>query len=56
MKYTIYEDPITHRFALIKVPTPFVDGDTLPIPPAARWFDTLEEAQATLPLLFIQEA
>jgi hypothetical protein len=55
MKHTIYEDPITHKFALIKLPVKFADGDKLPIQPATRWFVTREEAVAALPELFNQE-
>ncbi len=52
MKHTIYEDPITHKFALLKVPSNFVDGDKLPIPPTAKWFTTQEDAVAALRGLF----
>lgn len=52
MKHTIYEDPITHKFALVKVPARFIAGDKLPIPPTARWLATREEAVAALPGLF----
>ena len=52
MKHTIYEDPITHKFALVKVPANFIDGDKLPIPPTARWLTTREDAVAALPGLF----
>lgn len=49
MKHTIYEDPVTRKFAWIAVPPQFADGDKLPIPPSAHWFDTREEAVAALP-------
>jgi len=49
MKHTIYEDPVTHKFALIAVPPRFIDGDKLPIPESIRWFNTREEAVAALP-------
>ena len=52
MKHTIYEDPVTHKFALIRLPDKFVDGDKLPVPPTARWFDSHEEAVAGLAELF----
>jgi hypothetical protein len=55
MKHTIYEDPITRKFALIRLPVNFADGDTLPIPPSARWFSTREEAVAALPELFNED-
>ena len=49
MKYTIYEDPLTHRFALLALPTRFVDGDSLPITDVDRWFGSCAEALAALP-------
>jgi hypothetical protein len=55
VKHTIYEDPITRRFALIRLPARFVDGDKLPIPPATHWFNTREEAMAALPELLNQD-
>ena len=55
MKHTIYEDPITHRFAILRVPPRFMDGDKLPILPTDRWFSTREEAIAALPDLFNQD-
>ena len=51
MKHTLYEDPITHRFALIRLPDKFADGVTVPIPPPDRWFSTRKEAVAALPEL-----
>ncbi len=48
MKHTIYEDPITHKFALIRLPSGFNEADKLPIPSTNRWFDTHEEAVAAL--------
>lgn len=55
MKHTIYEDPVTHRFAIIRVPVKFTDGDKLPIPPTARWFSTKDQAVAALPGLLDQD-
>jgi len=55
MKYTIYEDPITHKYALLRLPDKFVDGDRLPILPTDRWFDSHEEAIARLSELFNRE-
>jgi hypothetical protein len=56
MKYTIYEDPITHKFALLRLPDRFVDGDKLSILSTERWFDSREEAVAALPgLLNLEE-
>jgi hypothetical protein len=49
MKYTIYEDPRTHKFALLALPNLFVDGDKLPITDVDRWFGSREEAIAALP-------
>jgi hypothetical protein len=49
MKYTIYENPLTHTFALLALPARFVDGDPLPITDVDRWFASREEAIAALP-------
>ena len=51
MKHVIYEDPITRKFALVRLPDKFVEGDKLPILPTDRWFETREEALAALPQL-----
>ena len=51
MKHALYEDPITHKYALIRLPDKFADGDKLPILPTDRWFGTREEALAALPEL-----
>ena len=48
MKHTIYEDPITRKFAFVRLPPKFADGDKLTIPPIARWFSTRDEAVAAL--------
>jgi hypothetical protein len=55
MKHTLYEDPITHKFALIRLPAKFVEGDALPILPTDRWFETREQAVAALPSLLNQD-
>lgn len=55
MKHTIYEDPVTHKFALIRLPERFIEGDKLPILPTDRWFETREEVLAALPELFNRE-
>jgi hypothetical protein len=55
MKHAIYEDRITLKFALVRLPDNFMEGDTLPILPTARWFDSREEALAALPELFDHE-
>jgi hypothetical protein len=52
MRHTILEHPITHRFALVKVPARFVEGDKLPIPPDALWLATRADALAALAGLF----
>ena len=54
MKHTLYEDPVTHKFALIRLPDTFADGDLVPVLPTDRWFSTREEAVAALPELFNQ--
>ena len=54
MKYT-YEDPVTHKYALLRLPDKFVDGDRLPIVPTDRWFASREEAVAALPELLNRE-
>jgi hypothetical protein len=55
MKYTIYEDPITHKFTLLQLPNHFLDGDELSIPPTDQWFASHEEAVAALPGLLNRE-
>ena len=52
MRHTLYEDPITHKFALVKMPAKFIEGDKLPIPPTVHWFTTREGAVAALASLF----
>jgi hypothetical protein len=56
MKYTLYEDPVTHKFALVRLPDRFVNDDKLSILATERWFDNREEAIAALPELLNQEA
>jgi hypothetical protein len=51
MKHTIYEHPITHKFAIVRLPVKFADGDKLPILPTTQWFSTRDEALAVLPEL-----
>jgi hypothetical protein len=55
MKHTIYQDRITHKFAVIRLPAQFVEGEAVRVPPNARWFETREEALATLSDLFDQD-
>jgi hypothetical protein len=56
MRYTLYEHPVTHKFALVRLPDRFVDDDKLPILPTERWFDSREKAIAALPELLNREA
>lgn len=55
MKYVIYEDPVTRKFALLRLPDAFKDGDKVPILPTDRWFENHEEAVAALPELLNRE-
>jgi hypothetical protein len=55
MKYTIYEDPRTHAFALLALPYRFIDGDPLPVSGVQRWFGSREEAIAAVPDLLNRE-
>ena len=55
VKSTIYEDPVTHRFALIRLPDEFFEGDKVQVRPSDRWFESHEEAIAALPDLLNQE-
>jgi hypothetical protein len=52
MKYAIYEDPITHRFAHLPLPSRFADGDELPAVVIDRWFESHDAALAGLVELF----
>lgn len=55
MKYALYEDPHTHRFALLALPAKFVEGDQIPITDADQWFGSREEAVAAVPALLNRE-
>ena len=55
MRYTIYEDPVTHKFAFLPLPHRFADGDRLPAITTDRWFGSLVEAIAALPELLNRE-
>jgi hypothetical protein len=55
MQYTLYSDAITHKFALLRLPSGFVEGDKIPILATDRWFDSREEAVAALPELLNRE-
>lgn len=36
MRYTIYENPSTHQFAILKLPAQFLDGDRILVPSTVR--------------------
>jgi hypothetical protein len=55
MRYALYEDPLTRRFAFLLLPHRFVDGDKLPLAATDRWFDSREEAVRALPELLNRE-
>jgi hypothetical protein len=55
MKYMMYEDAITHRFALLPLPNRFVDGDAIPTITIDRWFDSHEAAVAALSELLTRD-
>jgi len=55
MKYTLYEDAITHKFAFLLLPSGFVDGDKLPIVATDQWFGSHAQAIAALPELLNRE-
>jgi hypothetical protein len=55
VRYTLYEHPVTHRFALVHLPSNFADDDKLTILPTERWFDSRDEAIAALPELLNRE-
>jgi hypothetical protein len=54
MKYALYEDPVTHRFAFVPLPNLFVDGDALTVA-SDEWFESHAEAIAALPELLNRE-
>ena len=56
LRYTLYEHPVTHKFALVRLPSRFAADDKLPILPTERWFDNRAEAIAALPELLNREA
>jgi hypothetical protein len=51
MRYTLYEDPLTHLLAFLALPRQSGDGE-LPTVAADQWFGSREEALAALPQLF----
>jgi hypothetical protein len=56
MKYTIYEHPITHRFAHAPLPGGFLEGDPLPELVTERWFESHDAAVAGLSEILDREA
>jgi hypothetical protein len=54
-RHTIYEHPITHKFALIRLPARFAEGDPVPLRPTDRWFDTPDGPVAILAELLNEE-
>ena len=48
MKYAVYEHPITRKFALVRLPARFVEGDAVPLTNNERWFDSRDAAIATV--------
>jgi hypothetical protein len=48
MKFTIYEDPATHQFGYLPLPSRFVEGDPLPPIVIVRWFESHHAAVAAL--------
>jgi len=55
MKYTIFEDPVTHRFGYLPLSSRFVDGDRLPPIVIERWFESHKAAVAGLSTLLADE-
>lgn len=55
MKHALYEHPITHQFALIRLPRQFADGDAVPTTASDHWFSSREQAMAALPELFNED-
>jgi hypothetical protein len=55
MKHALYEHPVTHQFAVVRLPPRFIDGDRVIPSSRVQWFGTREEALATLSNLFDQE-
>jgi hypothetical protein len=55
MKFALYEDPLTHKFALLALPYQFIEGDKLPLTDVDQWFGSREEAFAAVPGLLNRE-
>jgi hypothetical protein len=55
VRYTLYEHPVTRRFAFIPLPAGFIEGDKLPIVATEQWFGTHAEAIAAVPELLNRE-
>ena len=56
MKYTLYEHPVTHKCAQVRLPDKFIDDHKLPILPTERWFYNRVEAIVALPELLNRDA
>jgi len=55
MKHALYEHPVTHQFALIRLPPRFAEGDAVPASTSSHWFASREQALAALPELFDED-
>jgi hypothetical protein len=55
MRYTIYEDPVTHWFGYLPVSSRFIDDDRLPPIVIERWFESHRAAVAALSSLLADE-
>ena len=52
MRYLIYEDAVTHKFAFFPLPPRFVEGEELPSSSPIGGSILMQEAIAALPELF----
>jgi hypothetical protein len=52
MRYTLLEDPVTHRFAFLPLPSRLADVSEVPALVPERWFASHAEAIAALAGLF----
>jgi hypothetical protein len=55
MTYTIYQDSLTHKFALLALSARSVGRDRLPVVETDRWYDSCQEAIAALSDLLNRE-
>jgi hypothetical protein len=53
-EHAIYQHPLTHTFALLALPTPFVDGDTLAITDVDRSSGSARVDRCVAPVPFAQ--